>query len=229
MTDPNAPPARRNGGRLTQAERSAISDEKLFDAAIRLILERGTQKATLKEIGERAGYSRGLVTYRFGSKDGLIQALIKRFEYNWAQRLESFVSGRTGLSAIVAAADAVEQFLLSELDYMRGMYIVWYESVGHESLIKQRLAEHHRIYRGDIRRWIEQGIAGGEIDPRVNVGAFAVQFCSFVFGTVYQWLVNPDAFDIDELFGDFKRNVLAVLRDPSADDRTGSAERDHTC
>lgn len=211
MTDKDQQAATRIGGRLTQAQRSALSDEKLFDAAIHLILERGTQKATLKEIGEMAGYSRGLVTYRFGSKDGLVQALIKRFEHNWAERLESFVGARTGMGAILAAADAVEQFLLSELDYMRGMYILWYESVGHESLIKQRLAEHHRIYRDDIHRWIEQGIEAGEIDRRVNADAFAVQFCSFVFGTVYQWLVNPEAFEIAELFSDFKRNVLTLL------------------
>ena len=55
----------------TQAERSATSDKALLDAAIDLILERGIEKTTLQAIGARAGYSRGLATYRFGSKAGL--------------------------------------------------------------------------------------------------------------------------------------------------------------
>ena len=50
-----------------QAERSAQSDKKMFEAAIELINERGTAKTTLKDIGEHAGYSRGLASYRFGS------------------------------------------------------------------------------------------------------------------------------------------------------------------
>ena len=41
-----------NEGRLTQAERTALSDRRMFEAAIDLINERGTQKTTLKEIGE---------------------------------------------------------------------------------------------------------------------------------------------------------------------------------
>ena len=40
--------------RRTQAERTALSDQRMFDATIKLINERGTQKTTLKEIGELA-------------------------------------------------------------------------------------------------------------------------------------------------------------------------------
>ena len=42
-------------GRMTQAERTALSDRLMFEAAIELINEHGTQKTTLKEISERAG------------------------------------------------------------------------------------------------------------------------------------------------------------------------------
>ena len=39
----------------------------MLDAAEALILELGTQATTLKGVGERAGYSRGLAQARFGS------------------------------------------------------------------------------------------------------------------------------------------------------------------
>ena len=63
----------------TQAERTALSDQKMFEMAIELVNERGTAKTTLKDIGEGAGYSRGLASYRFGSKDGLWMELFARF------------------------------------------------------------------------------------------------------------------------------------------------------
>ena len=60
--------------RRTQAERRAESDEKLLLAAASLIAEEGFNAATFEKIGARAGYSRGLASQRFGSKDGLIEA-----------------------------------------------------------------------------------------------------------------------------------------------------------
>ena len=56
--------------RLTQAERTAISDRRMLDAAIELICTHGTHQTTLQALGRASGYSRGLVTYRFGSKAG---------------------------------------------------------------------------------------------------------------------------------------------------------------
>ena len=44
----------------TQAQRTALSDQKMFEVAIQLVNERGTAKTTLKDIGEGAGYSSGV-------------------------------------------------------------------------------------------------------------------------------------------------------------------------
>lgn len=183
----------------------------MFDAAIRLIIDRGTQKTTLKDIGERAGYSRGLANYRFGSKDKFMLELFARFDARWKAHLHSHVGDRVGIAAVTAAARALRDFLTLESEYMRAMYILWYESLGRDSEIRTRLADHHRIYREDATRWIERGIAAGEIGPGVNAEQFAIQFCAFIFGTVYQWLVDDDALDLDALFRDYEVTVETVL------------------
>ena len=94
---------------------------------------------------------------------------------------------------------------------MRAMYILWYESLGHDSEIRSRLADHHHVYRQDATHWIERGIETGEIDPAVNAEQFSVQYCAFIFGTVYQWLVNGDALNLDALFSDYESNVEKLL------------------
>ena len=198
-------------GRKTQAERTALSDQRMFDAAISLINERGTQKTTLKEIGELAGYSRGLANYRFGSKDGLMQELFVRFDERWKEHLSSYVKDLTGISGILAAADALRDFLKLESDYMRAMYLLWYESLGHESEIRNKLADHHDVYRKDATNWVRQGIANGEIAPDIDAEQFAVQYCAFIFGLVYQWLVNAGALDLDAIFDDYETNTKRLL------------------
>ena len=120
--------AQQKKSRKTQAERTALSDQRMFEAAISLINERGTQKTTLKEIGELAGYSRGLANYRFGSKDGLMQELFVRFDERWKEHLSSYVKDLTGISGILAAADALRDFLQLESAarlYDRSMQLWW--------------------------------------------------------------------------------------------------------
>ena len=199
------------GTRRTQAQRTALSDQLMLEAAIKLINERGTQKTTLKEIGELAGYSRGLANYRFGSKDGLLQELFSRFDDRWKNHLETYVGEKSGVKAVLAAADALRDFLKLESEYMRAMYTLWYEALGHESEIRSNLAAHHDVYRKDATRWIEQGIADGDIDPNINPGQFSVQFCAFIFGIVYQWLVNAEALDLDAIFDEYEANTTKLL------------------
>ena len=70
--------------RRTQAERTALSDSGMFDAAIELLCEGGIDRATLKEIGERVGYSRGLASARFGSMEGLFASLVGTIDARWS-------------------------------------------------------------------------------------------------------------------------------------------------
>ncbi len=200
--------------RMTQAERTALSDRRMFEAAIALINERGTQKATLKDIGELAGYSRSLANYRFGSKDGLMLELFERFDERWKAHLADYLQGDTGLKSLTRAALALRDFLSKESSYMRAMYLLWYECLGHDSDMRRALAEHHDVYRQDARRWIEQGQASGEIRSGVEPTQFAARYCAFIFGIVYQWLVNADALDLDAIFDGYIADIITLLENP---------------
>jgi len=198
----------------TQAERSALSDQRMFEVAIELVNERGTAKTTLKDIGERAGYSRGLASYRFGSKDGLWMELFARFDDIWKAHLSQYLAGQSGLASLRAAMQAQRDIFTRESGYLRAMYILWYESLGRESDIRASLARHHVIYRRDVRQWIEQAQASGEVKPEVDAEHFAVGYCSTMFGTIYQWVVAPDAIDINTFFDSFAATTLAAITQP---------------
>ena len=203
--------ARADGETNKQAQRSALSDRRMLEAAVRLVNERGTAKTTLKEIGEVAGYSRGLASYRFGSKDGLWMELFARFDEIWKTHLREYLQGKTGLEAIRLAIRAQRDFFRREPSYLRAMYILWYESLGKESSIRAKLSNHHRIYRRDVKRWIEEGQEAGEIRPDIDADCFSASYCSHMFGTIYQWVVAPDALDLDKLLDHFEENSIFVL------------------
>jgi len=197
--------------RKTQAERTALSDARMLEAATALILEHGTHNTTLREVGERAGYSRGLASNRFGSKEGLFSQLVRDFNRRWADELRRTVGDSTGLEAFSAALDAVEHYLLTRSNEMKALYILWFESISSHEEVRARLARNHKAYRRDAERWVREGIRQGTIRDTIDPECFAVEFASLIFGLIYQWLVDSDKVDVHAVFQHYRRNVIETL------------------
>lgn len=201
-----APPTR-----MKQAERTAMSDARMLEAAKELIAEHGTHNTTLREVGERAGYSRGLASNRFGSKEGLFSQLVLDFNRRWAREVRNTVGDKTGLPAFSAALDAVEYFLLNRTDEMKALYILWFESMSSHDEVRRRLALNHKAYRRDAERWVREGIQDGTISASIDPQSFAVGFASLIFGLIYQWLIDPENIDVHAVFQHHHRNVIERL------------------
>lgn len=206
--------SRRNpkDGRRTQAERTALSDERMFEAAMQIIIEEGTHSTTLKAVGERAGYSRGLASNRFGSKQALFGQLVVRFNDKWAAELANMVGQQTSAQACLSALQAVEGFLLNHSQYMQAMYILWFESISTANEVRSHLADYHQIYRKDVAYWVREGIERGEINPSVDPECYAFQFSSFIFGTIYQWMVAPHSVDLAKQFKKYRESTESAFR-----------------
>jgi AcrR family transcriptional regulator len=70
--------------RLTQAQRKERTQAELLETARKVFLERGFHGASLDEIAERAGYSKGAVYSNFAGKDELFLAVL---DANFEQRM----------------------------------------------------------------------------------------------------------------------------------------------
>lgn len=199
-------------GKRTQAERSAQSDALMLDAAISLIVERGTAGTHLKDVGELAGYSRGLASYRFGNKAGLFTQIIQAVGDDWLHELGRAVRNKDGLDAILAATDAHNHFVQQAADRIRAFYILWFDSIGPDATLKSVIANVHERRRRDVERWITSGIEAGTVRADADARTIAEQFCASIIGIVYQWLVSPDARGhIHDLHEGLKRQMIGAL------------------
>jgi AcrR family transcriptional regulator len=203
------------GAPRTQAERTALSDSRMLDTAVRLIVERGAEGTTLKEVGELAGYSRGLAGYRFGSKANLFSFIVRSVGEEWLRELGQAVENKVGLDAITAATDAHYHFVLEAADRIRAFYILWFISIGPDMEFKQVIAHVHERRQEDVEAWIRRGVAAGTVKEDIDVRGVADQFCAAIIGIVYQWLVTPDAHDsIKQLHQGLKQQMVSALGKP---------------
>ncbi|MEM7082907.1 MAG: TetR/AcrR family transcriptional regulator [Pseudomonadota bacterium] len=181
--------------RLTQDERSALSDQRLIDAAIRLIVDVGTNGATLKALGDASGYSRGHVTYRFGTKAGLFKAVIKQVSERWARTLEAQVADATGADALMACADAYYAFVRESPDDIRAMNILSQQACEPDSELKDIVCRVKQRQAKQLQSWIHQGQEAGTINPKLDAAASAAHFIAYSSGIGLLWMLDKDSFD----------------------------------
>lgn len=197
--------------RMTQSERTDLSDQRMLDTAVRLIVERGPEKTTLKDVGELAGYSRGLAGYRFGSKAGLFEFIVRSIGESWLKDLTRVTAGLSGIDAICAATDEHMRFCREAPNRVRAFYLLWFESVSPSSGVKQVIAGIHDRRRRDVAQWIRAAAGDGKA-PRMSEDAIAGQFGASIVGIVYHWLQHVDDLDgVASLHEDLKHTMRLAL------------------
>src|SRR5882757_3248933 len=150
--------------RRTQAERREDSERGLIRAAIAVTAEQGVSAATFEAIGERGGYSRSLVTRRFGSKQGLIDAVVSYLHDRRAElAAEHGFDRMSGLEALLADAGS----------------------------LRTAFATAHEQVRTRLRHYVQRGQAEGCIRPDLDADAAALMVGSLQLGLSMQLLVDP--------------------------------------
>ena len=198
----------------TQAERTAISDKAMIEAAIELILERGTDKTTLQAIGEKAGYSRGLATYRFGSKAGLFDEICKSIGRHWLDYLNAGVGDQIGVEAMCTALDSFFQFVSDYPRDARVLQILYSGAASPAAEYRQTSVNIHNRQRKDVADWVCAGIAAGSIRPEVDADSVAAQYIAYISGMTYLWVIDPGSINFRKANDDMKMRLrISLLTD----------------
>jgi AcrR family transcriptional regulator len=200
-----------SGKRRTQSERVAESDRRMLNAALRLIGERGYRGTSLAAIGEAAGYSRGLVHERFGSKAGLLWKLVQTMLRAWNS--ESRAHGHTGHAGIEAVCDLLENHkrAVKEDRGIRAFYALMFEALGPVPELLPEFRTLHRAFRAEIEKALRAGIDAGLIRKDLDVKARAVLLLALQRGIAFQWLLDPEGFSLDAAYEELKRDLRRTL------------------
>ena len=207
MSDELAAPPRR-----TQAERTATAARRMIRAAGKLIALQGYSKTTLAQVGREAGYTGGLVSHHFGSKEGLLRALVSHVSGRfYSDQLEPAMEGEEGLDALCGIAHAYLEELVLREERMRTLYVLMGESLGPVSEIAEVIAGLNGGFRGNAGKLIRQGIARGEIRADADPDVEAAVFLALLRGVGMQWVADPGSFDLEAVQQSIERTIRRQL------------------
>jgi len=182
--------------------------KRILEAAHRVLSRDGLPGLTLDAISAESGANKSLIAYYFGSKGGLVAALIDWVDHDDTARLIGALTGEG------AAGDAVTTLLDIERQGSKAvaagqLFFDLLPYVLRDDALRARLGELYRWYR-ELDGWAFSKGAGEERDRRLEqLGALTVAVCD---GLTIQYAADP-SFDVDAVYDLWEHMVRALLRD----------------
>lgn len=177
--------------RRTQKERREEAARRIMDSAMALVCEKGIAGLTLADVGEHAGYSRGLAAHHYGHKEGLLVALVEQIGVDVRAARRTVADWRPGLDTVVGIVGFYVGRNPAHDTTLRALHVLLSERVTSTGPVAHALellnAESVSIVEAHIRRGIEEGSIRADIDPHAEsvaiIGAMRGVSAQFLFPT----------------------------------------------
>jgi AcrR family transcriptional regulator len=199
---PDQPPARR-----TQQERREETERKVVAAAMALVAQHGSRALTLAAVGEAAGYSRGIVSHHFGSRENLLRAVMRD-----AQTFTLPEHGDRAADWLAATVRAYLENVTGRRPAARAFLQMWGEAIAADPVLMPLFAEQdarfRRLLADEIRRGIRDGSVRADADPE----AMAVSLVGLVRGIALQLISTPPPRRVKAIVDEAERSTLRALR-----------------
>lgn len=164
----------------------------MIAAAIQLLSREGVDGVTLVAVGERAGYSRGLVTRRYGSKAGLLARVLEHLNEKAAVGIRAAARDCRGLAMIQRLFELLFDSMQRNPDEGRARHLLWFHSLDPHTEFHATIEKLHRVQRRQLEHWLREGQREGSVRADVDAARGAEQLLALSAGIGYQWLVAPD-------------------------------------
>ena len=177
--------------RRTQQERRETTERALLTATADLVVESGLRSVTLAEVGRRAGYSRGIVTHHYGSKQALVEALVKASQAGFVPGVDEVAPG---LERVLVLVEGYLGAVGGIGSLSRAFLVLRAESVADPDL-GPVFRERDALFRADIVGDLEAGRDAGDVRADVDPAVVAAIVVAELRGLALQYLVAPDSID----------------------------------
>lgn len=197
--------------RLSRRERQGQTRAALMAAAAAVFAERGLERASIDEIAERAGFTKGAFYANFASKEALFLAML---DERFAERIEE-------IDRVIASGEAVEaqarragadfgDHVAADLEWQR----LFFEFAAHAARhpeFRSELVERYRALRGRIAEGYRRRAAELGVESPLPVDAVALMTFAMANGVALEKLLEPEAVP-DDLYGTMLAVFFAGLR-----------------
>lgn len=190
--------------------------QRLLDAGAELFDKKGYHNVSIKEIGRLAGCNSALISYHYGSKQALYQAIIEN-QLQAIQQLQERLE-KEGLPPLERLKEYLHTILKSQLDPKRHMIILYQELITPSGLLSSD--SWSRLSRmGDyVQQLLTQAVEQGELKAPQQENDYS--YVTFILTAVTEMLflvkdrplqLNPEGHPSDVMLEKLINYVLRPM------------------
>jgi AcrR family transcriptional regulator len=197
----------------TQEERNAKSGRAIIRAAIELFARQGYMRTTISQVGKTAGYTGGLVSHRFGTKEALLKAVVHHMSSRYLHdQLPSLREQESPEQALEKHIETYFKELATREKSMRALYVIMGEALGAVPEIQKDIAKLNEGVRFVIAEMVERGVKSGAFRPDVDPGTAAVIILGLLRGVAMQVITARSSLDLKTLLPVVQKQVILGLK-----------------
>lgn len=181
-------------------EEARLTREQLLDAAERVFRERGVGHASLAEVADAAGVTRGAVYWHFASKAALFEAMVERADMpqdaslqhmQQAARVDPLAALRAGaVEALTSVARCERTRCVYEVVFLRCEYTEELAPVR-----TRQMASRQQCFR-QIEQTMRAAVRSGQLPRSLDVACAARGLYAYIGGLIRDSLESPDQLDL---------------------------------
>lgn len=196
--------------RRSQLERRTTAEQALLDSAAKLFAQRGVDQTSLAQVGEQAGYSRGLVNHHFGSKAALVERLVQRSQKRFVDGMAEFEGN--DVETIIAILKSYFDAIIGGSDETRAYFVMWGAALPLDADLRPSIAAGDQQLRSGLASLVVHGQNRNSISAAVDPVSFSTLVAGMLRGVAAQYMVDPASVDLIpalEVFEKFVRDTLS--------------------
>jgi AcrR family transcriptional regulator len=181
---------------------AGIRREQIVEAAAAVITEQGIQNLSLSEIENKAGMSRGQLTYYFRTKEDILLAVF--------DRLVALMHERVGEPVCAHAQEAGAwewiQHLLEKIlthppvhPQFGCLQYTFLSQIAHREDFREKLAGLYQYWRQEMGQGLAEDFPSLPLERKISPQAFASLVQALLHGLAMQRTADPAAFDGQEM------------------------------
>ena len=169
-------------------QRSEETRTRIMDSAIKLFSRRGFNKASVANICEEAGLSKGAFYHHFESKQALFLALLDA----WLQAIDNAIEAskdKTAPETFVQMTEAFPYFFETAVEGLPMFLEFWLQASRDKKIWEASIApyrQYHKYFTSLIKKGIEEG-SFVDVDPELA----SRMIVSTAMGLFLQSLLDP--------------------------------------
>jgi len=182
-------------------EDALVTRDLLLDAAERVFQRRGVSRTSLQEIAQEAGLTRGAIYWHFENKADVFDAMLQRVTLPMVSNFNSQPEAEALEPLLHLRRNVATAFHQTVHDQqVRRVFEIASHKVEYVDEL-QALQERHIAEReecmGDLHRLLALAVEREQLAPATAVRVAAIGLHALIDGLMHNWLLDPQAFDLE--------------------------------